>query len=191
MTNPETITICEDDIDIKTHQSLKCVLQSGFPNAGEFLEKDYFRTPPEYRILAMDGEKICGQISLVDRHLFLKNQIINVAGIADLSVEQDYSGYGLGTRLIEEWIEFAKKLSLYDISIGLANNSKSVRILTKLGYVNSPTSFMFRDKFGKQKDFMTAHHVYIHPLNLKPKHFSNLLASIKCQDILNFPGETF
>ena len=98
----------EFEIDLKTSKKLNILLKKCFPDT-EFKDRDYFKQLPHYRILAMEGDHLIGQIAIDFRVMNLNNEALKIFGVIDLCVDPEFRGKEIGKKLMLEFESIAKK----------------------------------------------------------------------------------
>lgn len=96
------------EIDEKTNEQLKNLLQKSFP-AAEFKQRTYFKQLPHYRILATENEQLVGQLGIDYRVMNLNGEAVKVFGVIDLCVSASMRGRGIGTKLMREFEATARQ----------------------------------------------------------------------------------
>ena len=100
--------INEFEIDEKMAKNLHQLLQSCFPEA-EYRQRIYFKQLPHYRILALEGKKLVGQLGIDYRVMNLNGKAVKVFGVVDLCVTESERGKGIGKKLMQEFEAIAKR----------------------------------------------------------------------------------
>jgi GNAT superfamily N-acetyltransferase len=180
----------ETDILNPEHKQIQSLLMTAFPETREFSRHSYLRSEPDFRILVTENNRVCAHISLSRRLGLVGSREIPIAGVGGLAVEPSHQRQGIALKLMEDFLTLAQSLK-FEMAVGLAENPLSIKIMKRLGYVDSRTPFMFKDDSGQYTDLMERHKIFIHPLGLEPGEFSSLLQYMQDKGILFVDGQTF
>lgn len=93
--------------------------------------------PNDLGIVAVDGDKVIGMLNLRQDHR-KKFEHIGQFGI---SLQKAYTGFGTGTRMVEQAVEFARdneKLEKLILTV-FANNPGAIKLYKRLGFEEEAT----------------------------------------------------
>ena len=91
----------------------------------KFYDRNYFKQPPHYRILAKENNKLIGQIGLDYRAMNLDGNPIKVLGIIDICVDSKHRNRGIGKTLLKKVddlsLEFSDKVDFIFLVTNIPN----------------------------------------------------------------------
>jgi GNAT superfamily N-acetyltransferase len=106
---------------------LQLVLQDCFP---DYPDRTYFKLPPHFRYLAMDGDEVAAQMGVELRVIQVAGAVLRTFGVVDLCVGPGGRSRGLAGRLLAELTEYARACGM-DFIILFADDD---RVYTRNGW---------------------------------------------------------
>jgi predicted N-acetyltransferase YhbS len=97
----------EIELDESTHLAIQELRNASFPDAK--VKRSYYKQLPHYRVLKYENRKLIGCGGLDYRAIRVGNEVYKVLGVMDLCVREDKRGQGIGTSILSELSDYAKK----------------------------------------------------------------------------------
>lgn len=79
-------------------EKLRVLLETCFP--ATFEGRTYFKQLPHFRLIALEGDSVLGQLGIDCRIMNVGGQILNIFGGIDLCVHPDRRGSGVASKLL-------------------------------------------------------------------------------------------
>ena len=97
--------VAEYELGEKAREEVRCLLEKAFSS---YPQKDaYWQQLPTFRLLARREKELLGHLAVEYRRVRVGTEHFRIFGIADLCVHPDFSGSGVGGRLITQLQELA------------------------------------------------------------------------------------
>ena len=93
------VRVDELEIDEALDARLLALLRESFPDFA--LDRSYYKLPPRFRLLAMEGEELAGHVGIDARVVGTDEGPARVFGVVDLCVAAAHRSKGVGTALLE------------------------------------------------------------------------------------------
>jgi predicted N-acetyltransferase YhbS len=141
--------INEDRISLEQDAAVRRLLCECFASdAGAFsVRRAWNEVRPAFSVLGWHGEKVVGQVGIIDRHITCGVVPVRVAGIQSLAVAPDWRGSGLSQRLMTTAMHEAQRR---DIRFGLLFClPKLAGFYAKLGWRPIERAVTMRDAAGR------------------------------------------
>jgi GNAT superfamily N-acetyltransferase len=119
--------IPEPEIGGDLTKQLQQVLQDCFP---DYPARTYFKLPPHFRYLALDGDDVAAQMGVELRVVQVDGAVLRTFGVVDLCVRPGGRSRGLAGRLLAELTEYARACGI-DFIILFADDD---RVYTRTGW---------------------------------------------------------
>jgi len=103
---------------------------------------------PENIILALSLEKIVGVLRICPLNMKIKGQILKVAGLSSICIDQNLQGYGFGKKLMETSTFYLDQRG-YDLSFLIARRAVD-HFYTKFGYFGASSYQSLNLKYNQQ-----------------------------------------
>jgi GNAT superfamily N-acetyltransferase len=105
----ECLRLAEGEVGRALSSQLQSLLQSSFPG---YPDRDYYKLPPHFRLLAVVGGDVVGQLGVELRVIRVGHRIFRTFGVVDLCVKANKRSRGLATRLLAEVVEYAEACAM-------------------------------------------------------------------------------
>jgi GNAT superfamily N-acetyltransferase len=119
--------IPEAEIGTDLAEQLQLVLQDCFP---DYPARTYFKLPPHFRYLAVDGDEVAAQLGAELRVIQVGGTVLRTFGVVDLCVRPGGRSRGLAGRLLAELTGYARACGM-DFIILFADDD---RLYTRNGW---------------------------------------------------------
>lgn len=96
----QIITVAEHRLTSSLEAQLSELLDTCFPDV--FQGRTYFKQLPHWRVLAVEGESVLGQLGIDGRIINVGGSVLTIFGIIDVCVRPDRQGEGLASQLLAE-----------------------------------------------------------------------------------------
>ena len=80
-------------------QQITTLLEASFSDT--FAGRTFYKQEPHRRVLALDGDRLVGQVGVDARIINVGGHILRIVGVVDLCVSPSYRGTGVGSVLLE------------------------------------------------------------------------------------------
>ena len=101
--------IVEPEIDRKLADEVRSVLRGCFD---DYPDRTYFKLPPHFRYLVMDGDAVVAQMGVEFRIVRVGESVIRTFGVVDLCVRDGRRSSGLAGRLLAEVAAYASACAI-------------------------------------------------------------------------------
>jgi GNAT superfamily N-acetyltransferase len=102
----DIVRVVEVEIAPKIREQLQRLLQACFP---DYPSRSYYKLPPHVRYLAISGEMVIAQVGVELRMIRVGESVFRTFGVVDLCVAADQRSRGLGSRLLTEVTDHARR----------------------------------------------------------------------------------
>lgn len=90
----------EHSITSEVSSQLQDLLEECFP--GWLEGRTYYKQLPHFRLMAMDAERVVGQVGVDGRIINVGGEVLSIFGVIELAVRSSCRGRGIGTMLLSE-----------------------------------------------------------------------------------------
>lgn len=117
--------------------TLATAIENQEPDLNDQIEKIKSTDENDLKLVAVDGDKVIGIINMFHDHRHKFRHI----GQFGISVQQEYAGHGIGSKLIEEVVQFAKENENIEklILTVFGNNDGAIRLYERFEFETEAT----------------------------------------------------
>jgi Acetyltransferase (GNAT) domain len=133
----EFLRLAESEVDRALSYRLQLLLQSSFPG---YPDRDYYKLPPHFRLLAIVGGNVVAQLGLELRVIRVGQGVFRTFGVVDLCVKAKERSRGLATNMLTKVMDYAKACAM-DFVLLFADDD---RLYVQNGFhrVNNPCTWV-------------------------------------------------
>jgi predicted N-acetyltransferase YhbS len=125
------VQIDELEIDPALDARIVALLRASFPDVA--LDRRYYKLPPRFRLLALDGEVLAGHVGVDARVVGTEEGPVRVFGVVDLCVARSHRSRGLGADLLAR-VEALARQARADFVVLFADDH---RVYLRNGFVRA------------------------------------------------------
>lgn len=158
--------IKEADLCPDIDQRIRDGLVECFPKDREYFSKQsWWHSKPFYRVVAFDGEIICGHTAIVERQIKINSTHLRIAGVQSVFVLLKCRGRGLSDRIM---IDAMNEAAHYNMDAGLLFCAPTLQnVYSRTGWLKVDSPVFMKDENGKKVHINEKGIAMFHPLTVK------------------------